>query len=432
MSPRLPIGLLAAQSDRRLLELVAAGHERAFEVLVKRYRRQLMRYCRRMGFTDSGAEDIIQHAFLRAWLALERGVEVRAPKPWLYRIVHNSAVNVIRSSREEHVQLVEDTPRPDSYESPLERRLLVRETLSDLAELPPMQREAILMSAVDGRSHEEVAHALGITNGAVRGLLYRARSTLRDAAAALIPQPLVNWAAGCASRGVPTAERLAQLSAQGGGGTLARGAAMAATAAVLAAGVVVVPHHGHAAHHAVATGGAHAAVAAPDVAAIAQSPAVPTSQTTTAAPARHTASFSPSSSGAGRIATGSAPVVVRSHHSAPTPVARPAPAPASTAPAQRGSSGQHSAPAGQAASVGVAATTPTSAPPPPSPSPPKTEPTPPPPPTGSGGEKVKEELPPPTDDGGEPGGEDGHEEAAEGKPEEPEAPPKPGEKPHDE
>jgi hypothetical protein len=109
----------------------------------------------------------------------------------------------------------------------------VRQTLSDVAALPPMQREAMLMSAVDGRSHEEVADALGITHGAVRGLLYRARSTLRDAAAALIPQPLVSWAAGYASRGAPTAERLAQLSAQGGGvgagGMLVRGAAMTVT-----------------------------------------------------------------------------------------------------------------------------------------------------------------------------------------------------------
>jgi RNA polymerase sigma factor (sigma-70 family) len=429
LSPRVPIGLLAAQSDRRLVELVGEGHERAFEVLLKRYRRQLMRYCKRMGLAPPRAEDALQQAFLQAWLALERGVEVRAPKPWLYRIVHNSAVNVMRSSRQENRALLEGS-LADSFESDLDSRLVARQTLSEVAALPSMQREAMLMSAVDGRSHEEVADALGITNGAVRGLLYRARSTLRDAAAALIPAPLVSWAAGCVSRGAPTAERLAELSAQGGGSTLARGAAMAVTAAVLAAGVVVVPHHGHPAQHAAPAGASRAAVAARGVATSARSPAVTVSATSTA-PARRTASVTPSSTpSTGNltpIATGSAPTAVTPHRRASTPQARSAPAPASTVPGTRGSSPQYNTPS-QVSSIGVAATTPTSPPPPTTPAPTKTEETAP-PPTGSGGEKAKEE---PSDDGREPGSDDGHEESPEDKPEEPETPPKSGEKHHDE
>ncbi len=75
-----------------------ARHPRAFEVLVQRYSQELTRYCRRMGLSDSRAEDVLQHAFLRAWMALEAGTEVRELRPWLYRIVHNTAVNVMRSS----------------------------------------------------------------------------------------------------------------------------------------------------------------------------------------------------------------------------------------------------------------------------------------------------------------------------------------------
>jgi hypothetical protein len=53
----------------------------------------------------------------------------------------------------------------------------------------------MLSTALEGRSHDEVADALGLTHGAVRGLIYRARATLRAAAAALTPSPLVHWAA---------------------------------------------------------------------------------------------------------------------------------------------------------------------------------------------------------------------------------------------
>jgi RNA polymerase sigma factor (sigma-70 family) len=251
MSPGILSGLLVAQSDRRLLELARTGHERAFEILVHRYRRQLLRYCRRMGLSDAPAEDVLQHALLQSWLALQRGTEVRELRPWLYRIVHNTAVNAMRSIREDQAPAEDGICSPAAQESELERRIAVREALRDVAALPPMQRDAILLSAVDGRSHEEVARALGITHGAVRGLLYRARVTLRDAAAALTPQPLIAWAAGL-HRGAPAAEKLAELSTQGSGagvgGVLLKGAAMAVTTAVLLAGGAVVPLHRHPAH----------------------------------------------------------------------------------------------------------------------------------------------------------------------------------------
>src|SRR3981189_2713940 len=94
--PRLPL----VQSDQRLLALARDGDERAFEAIVRRYRRPLLRYCRRMGLSDSRAEDVVQQALMRAWIALGRGGEVHAPKAWLYRTVHNTAVNSGPSARE--------------------------------------------------------------------------------------------------------------------------------------------------------------------------------------------------------------------------------------------------------------------------------------------------------------------------------------------
>jgi RNA polymerase sigma factor (sigma-70 family) len=255
MSPGISAGLLAAQSDQRLVELVRRGHKRAFEVLVQRYRRPLLRYCGRMGLADGRAEDVLQHSLLQAWLALERGVEVRDARPWLYRIVHNTAVNHMRSSRDDLALLADAPSMPTSLtsaESELDRRSALRDTLTDVAALPQMQREAILLSALAGRSHEEVATVLGVTNGAVRGLLYRARATLRTAAAAITPQPLINWACSQGGPG-PTVERLAELSAPAGAagmtGVLLKGAAMAVTTAVLVGGAAVVHLQRHVAHH---------------------------------------------------------------------------------------------------------------------------------------------------------------------------------------
>jgi RNA polymerase sigma factor (sigma-70 family) len=248
--PRLPL----VQSDQRLAALAGAGDERAFETLVRRHRRPLIRYCRRMGLSEARAEDVLQQSLLQAWLALERGSEVRATKAWLNRTVHNTAVNVLRSSRDDHgpVDIRAGVATSPSAESAFERRIAVRQTLSDLAALPQMQRDAIVLTSIDGRSHAEVASALGVTHGAVRGLLYRARATLRDAAAAVVPQPALLWASGLLGRTAPSANRIAELSAPTGnadfGAALAKGAALAATAAALAVGTGIVPLSRHIVH----------------------------------------------------------------------------------------------------------------------------------------------------------------------------------------
>ncbi|HWX97248.1 MAG TPA: RNA polymerase sigma factor [Solirubrobacteraceae bacterium] len=247
--PHLPV----VQSDHRLIALARDGDEGAFEAIVRRYRRPLLRYCRRMGLSESRAEDVVQQALLRAWMALGRGGEVRSPKAWLYRTVHNTAVNAMRGARE-HGPLDDGAPADfaASAESDFERRVAVRQTLGHVAALPQMQREAILLTAIDGHSHEEIASALGVTHGAVRGLLYRARATLRDAAAAVVPQPALLWTSGLLGRMTPTVGRVAELSAPAGNGDvgamLGKGAALAATAAVLAVGTGIVPLPRHPAH----------------------------------------------------------------------------------------------------------------------------------------------------------------------------------------
>lgn len=255
--------------DEQLVELARAGRPRAFEAIVARYRPELMRYCQRMGLSDSRVEDVLQSSFMSAWVALDRGVEVRWLRPWLYRIVRNTALNTMRAATPETASLLGEAASVDvpAADAELEPRLAARAALAYIAALPQMQRDAILMSAVDGRSHEEVATALGVSNGAVRGLLYRARAALRAAAMAVAPAPLVGRAAMHLGRLASGAQRIAEASTPGSGtelgGTLVKGAAVALSAAVLAGGaadVIVHEHHPHTAGPAaVASTGAPAA-----------------------------------------------------------------------------------------------------------------------------------------------------------------------------
>jgi RNA polymerase sigma factor (sigma-70 family) len=248
MSPSISIRLLGTQSDNRLIEFAGQGHERAFEALVLRYRRQLLSYCRRLLLTEERAEDALQQGLLRAWMALQSGAEVRDPKAWMYRIVHNAALNTLRESGYDYAELHETLSGAGAPEDDLDRRIAVREALAGLAALPEMQREALLRTAVEGQSHQVVAAELLITEGALRGLVYRARATLRAAATAVTPLPLITWAASSSGTRSPIIERFTELGAGAGasaglGGLLLKGAAVAATAGVLVTGVGAVRLH---------------------------------------------------------------------------------------------------------------------------------------------------------------------------------------------
>src|SRR5829696_6428340 len=233
------VKLLRTQTDERLVALAAAGHERAFEAIVERYRRPLLRHCRRY-LPEARAEDALQQALVSAWSALRRGDEVRALRPWLYRIVHNASLNALRAAGYDYEQL-RDTLHGDGGPAELaERSAVVRQTLAGLAALPERQRQALLQIAVEGRSQDEVAEELGLSHGAVRQLVHRARTSLRTAATALVPLPLAGWlAADDGARGDMVA-RVAELVAGAGGGTtLAKAGAVAALAGGAVGGPVV-------------------------------------------------------------------------------------------------------------------------------------------------------------------------------------------------
>src|SRR4051812_22948832 len=231
--------LLRTQSDERLVVLARAGHERAFEAIVERYRGPLLRAARRY-LPEARAEDALQQAYLSAWTALRRGDEVRDLRAWLYRIVHNMALNQLRISGYDYAELEESLRGSDAPQEEMERRAIVRQTLTGLAALPERQREALLRIAVEGRSQEEVARELGVSEGAVRQLVHRARLTLRAAATAVTPLPLATWAAGAAgATGAVSSQMTERIAELVGGAGASAFLAKAGAVAVLATGTAV-------------------------------------------------------------------------------------------------------------------------------------------------------------------------------------------------
>jgi RNA polymerase sigma factor (sigma-70 family) len=190
--------LLHTQSDERLVDLARAGNDRAFEAIAARYRRPLLRFCRRL-LPPERAEDAVQQTFLNAYRAIGAGGGELNLRPWLYRIAHNASVSLLRQNGWSHEELDEEidgVPQPPQEVEQSER---LREVMRAVKDLPERQRNAVVLRELEGRTYEEIALALGVSGGAVRQLLSRARTNLRAAATALTPWPLAELCAGGAA-----------------------------------------------------------------------------------------------------------------------------------------------------------------------------------------------------------------------------------------
>lgn len=241
---RLVLGpALRTQPDRRLVALVRDGYELAFEEIIRRYGKPLGRYA--AAIVGGRGEDVTQDAFSKALLALRRdGAEIEL-RPWLFRIVRNTALNELRDNPPSPEVLAEAIAGGEGPAEQLERREELADLMHRLQSLPEPQRAAIVMREMEGLSHEEIAAALGVSGGGARQAIYRARRALRDGAGLLLPLPLLKaLLAGAATAPVDAAAGAAGLGGAAGAGV----ALKAATATVLVAGAVgagVAIDHGH-------------------------------------------------------------------------------------------------------------------------------------------------------------------------------------------
>jgi RNA polymerase sigma factor (sigma-70 family) len=229
---------LRAQPDRRLVDLVRDGYDAAFEEIVRRYRRPLDRFA--AAFVGGRSEDVTQDAFSKALLAL-RGSEAEIElRPWLYRIVRNTALNDLRGRAPATAELSETLPGGRSAAAEVEAREELRDLMGRLQALPEPQRAALVMRELEGLSHDEIAAALGVSGGAARQAIFRARAALREGLGLLLPLPVLRALADHGGEAGAAGGAVAL-----GGGALKAGMATVLIAGAVGAGVAAEHHHGH-------------------------------------------------------------------------------------------------------------------------------------------------------------------------------------------
>ncbi|MFZ5545321.1 MAG: RNA polymerase sigma factor [Pseudomonadota bacterium] len=179
--------------DAALAARAAGGDSAAFEHIMRRHNRLLFRTARSILKSDAEAEDALQEAYLRAWLALGSFRSEARLSTWLVRIVINEALGRLRRRGAQVVAFdatvglagvsMEDTmegnpdDRPDRAAMRSELRALMEACIDAL---PEAFRTVFVLRAVEEMSVEEVAAALGLPEATVRTRFFRARGLLRE------------------------------------------------------------------------------------------------------------------------------------------------------------------------------------------------------------------------------------------------------------
>jgi RNA polymerase sigma-70 factor, ECF subfamily len=166
------------------------GDSEAFRALVERHSRTVFRLAFRMTGNEQDAEDVVQESFLRAYRQLGR-FESRANfGTWLYRIVANCSVDLMRARQARHDQArgesldeagdlpAGDTPGPERLAHSAEIAARVNEALAGLS---PLERAAFTLRHYEGRSIDEIGKTLGLGISAAKHSVFRAVKKLRIA-----------------------------------------------------------------------------------------------------------------------------------------------------------------------------------------------------------------------------------------------------------
>ncbi|MGH8636410.1 MAG: RNA polymerase sigma factor RpoE [Burkholderiales bacterium] len=179
--------------DQQLVERAQRGDKSAFELLVAKYQRKLVRLLSRFIRDPTEVEDVAQEAFIKAYRALPSFRGDSAFYTWLYRIGINTAKNYlvamgrraptvseIESADSEGSEESGQVPDYNTPENELMSRQIAETVNRAVDDLPEELRTAITLRELEGLSYEDIAGIMNCPIGTVRSRIFRAREAIAE------------------------------------------------------------------------------------------------------------------------------------------------------------------------------------------------------------------------------------------------------------
>jgi len=190
------------ECDQLLVERVRTGDKKAFDLLVAKYQRRLMRLVSRIVHDTAEAEDVVQETFIKAYRALRHFRGDSAFYTWLYRIGINTAKNCLVTQGRTPTSTDNDADQAEGYadgeqlrdintpESMLASKQIARTVNAAMDALPFDLRTAIALREIEGLSYEEISEIMACPIGTVRSRIFRAREVIAEKLRPMLDLPV--------------------------------------------------------------------------------------------------------------------------------------------------------------------------------------------------------------------------------------------------
>jgi RNA polymerase sigma-70 factor (ECF subfamily) len=174
-----------AQPDPELLRKAQRGDERAFAAILRAYETPIFNYVYRIVGDRALAEDLTQEVFVRVFQALPRFSLRCKFTTWLFQVTKNRVLDELRARerRPQTVVAIEDAPRLELVDPPVERQETIDAVWRAVRDLNPDLKMALLLRDVAGLPYNEIADSLEITLATVKWRIFKAREEVQHALA---------------------------------------------------------------------------------------------------------------------------------------------------------------------------------------------------------------------------------------------------------
>jgi RNA polymerase sigma-70 factor (ECF subfamily) len=178
---------LDQKSDEEIAKLVQNGSANSFGILIERYQDKLLRYGKKFLYNYDDVEDAVQEVFIRVYENIQSFNIKMKFSPWIYRIAHNTFINIIRKSKREPISFFD----PDTFfarsikanediESSANRQFDKAEVENHLKKLKPKYREPLVLYYTEEKSYQEISDILRIPVSTVGVRINRAKGIIKE------------------------------------------------------------------------------------------------------------------------------------------------------------------------------------------------------------------------------------------------------------
>jgi RNA polymerase sigma-70 factor (ECF subfamily) len=167
-------------TDEEIVEKVQSEDQEFYGYLMERYQAKLLRYANNLVRDEHRAKDVVQEAFTRAFINLNGFDRKKKFSSWIYRIVHNEALNVLKKYHKELPMLPDfDFESTEDLEKDFSRKEITVAVEKCLAKIPLTYSEPLALYYIEEKSYEEIGDILKLPQGTVATRISRAKLLMK-------------------------------------------------------------------------------------------------------------------------------------------------------------------------------------------------------------------------------------------------------------